>query len=310
MAECTATMSIRSVDAYLDRLTATRLDQGFEFPDVIEEFLLLQEAVLPHIRERVAGGPDSWFPIARRLTDCVRCVSVRLCAKLAALEHDRLRGEARLEERHRVAREIHDSMTQSIYSIGLIGDAAARNIQAGRLETTEAQLRRISDSVRELLGEMRIRIFDLHPPALDGDGLPEALRSRLASVEARAGLDTAVIQSGDVRPPRAVEEQLLWIAHEVLNNTLKHARAKKVEITIDQQPDGVVLEVADDGVGFELPQARERGGRGLSGIEERARAIGAELSLHSEVGRGTRVRVAVRSERDVAGPAEPSEEVS
>ena len=305
MAECAATLSIASVDAYLDQLTATRLDQACEVSDVVEEFLLLQEVALPYVQEVAEPSPDSWLPLAQQLAQCVRCVAGRLCSVFAIRQHDRLRDIATLEERHRVAREIHDSMTQSIYSIGLVGDAAARNIQRGHLDTAEAQLQEISDSVREVLGEMRIRIFDLHPPTLDLDGLPGALRGRLEAVESRAGLGTTVVVSGDVRPPLVVEEQLLWIAHEVLNNTLKHARAKKVEVTLDQQLEEVRLGIADDGVGFELRAARARGGRGLAGIEERGRRIGAELSVQSEAGQGTRVRVTVKLDRDSVDSAAP-----
>jgi PAS domain S-box-containing protein len=203
---------------------------------------------------------------------------------------------AALAERNRLARELHDSVTQSLYSVTLYAEAAARLLTAGQQTEATDYLRELRDTAQEALREMRLLIFELRPPALEKSGLMAALQARLEAVEGRGGILTEFqvegAQEAD-RVPLAIQEELFQIAREALNNALKHAHALHVRVRVQSQQGGVCLQVRDDGVGFDPAQIRARGGLGLPGMKERAQKIGADLEVTSEPGKGTTVRVAV-----------------
>lgn len=196
-------------------------------------------------------------------------------------------------ERCRIAREIHDSWTQSVYGIFLLAETAERQIARGHLEAATARLLEIRDVTRQMLDEMRTLIFRLRSPEIERLGLAGAIRTRLECVEARAGIETFLSVDGEPGLPPASEEELLGISVELLNNTLKHARAGRVDVRLRRLPGEVILEIADDGRGFDLASCRGNGGRGLAGIEERAQTLGADVDIDTAPGRGTRVRVRV-----------------
>jgi signal transduction histidine kinase len=146
---------------------------------------------------------------------------------------------------------------------------------------------------RGALQEMRLLIFELRPPVLEAEGLVVALRTRLETVEGRSNLKTTFTMEGMSRLSAPIEQALYRIAQEALNNALKHARAHHVTVFLWQEQSRVLLEVADDGVGFDPAIAREQGGLGLRGIEERVAQLGGQLALQSAPGGGTRVRVEI-----------------
>jgi signal transduction histidine kinase len=151
----------------------------------------------------------------------------------------------------------------------------------------------IRTTAQESLREMRLLIFELRLPMLKTEGLAAALQSRLESVEARVGLETDFRVEGDGRLSPEVEEGLYRIAQEALNNALKHAQARSVSVLLHHNGHTVTLEIADDGIGFELTETREQGGFGLRGMEERAARMGGELIVQSDPGKGTYVKVEV-----------------
>jgi signal transduction histidine kinase len=112
-------------------------------------------------------------------------------------------------------------------------------------------------------------------------------------VESRAGLQTGIQVHGERRLPLAVEEELFWIALEAFNNVVKHACARLVTVELRYDEAAVCLEIADDGRGFDLATASERGGLGLRGIAERAARIQAEFTIMTSPGQGTTLRVEV-----------------
>lgn len=203
---------------------------------------------------------------------------------------------AALAERNRLARELHDSVTQSLYSVTLYAEAAARLLTAGQHAEATDHLRELRDTAQEALREMRLLIFELRPPALEKSGLIAALQARLEAVEGRGGILTELqvegAQEAD-RVPLALQEELFQIAREALNNVLKHARALHVRVHVQFRATAAHLEVWDDGVGFDPVQIQARGGLGLPGMKERAQKIGAELQITSDRSKGTSVRVTV-----------------
>lgn len=212
-----------------------------------------------------------------------------------AIENARLYGQARekaaLEERARLARELHDSVTQSLYSMTLFAEAARRQADAGKLDTVRAHLGELGEAAQQALKEMRLLVYQLRPAALEREGLVGALRARLEAVERRAGVEAELSVKGEGVLPRELEEGLYRIAQEALNNALKHAHAGSVLVSLRLGEDCVELEVRDDGRGF-VP-GETTAGMGLANMRERARALGGELEIASAPGEGTAVRVRV-----------------
>jgi signal transduction histidine kinase len=206
--------------------------------------------------------------------------------------HERARQAAVLEERERLARELHDSVTQSLYAVSLHAEAAGRALADGEAEPVASNLADIRETVQEALGEMRLLLFELRPPLLQEHGLAAALQTRLRAVEARAGLATAFEGEDADRLRPETEQELYRVAQEALNNVIKHAHASRARVRLEVCADRAALEVVDDGVGFE-PALRGGDGYGLPGMRERAARLGGTLRVESAPGAGTRVRVEV-----------------
>ena len=210
-----------------------------------------------------------------------------------ALLYEQAQQLAVVEERNRLARDLHDSMIQALYGVTLYAEAAGRKLALGNTEVAAEHLRRIQATSQEALREMRLLIFELRPLILQVSGLATALQARLEGVEGRVGLETEFRGDGVGRLPLDVEEGLYRIAQEALNNVLRHAHANHVLVSLQQIDRVVVLEVADDGIGFDPATVQEQRGFGLQGMEERAARIGGKLTVHSRPGAGTTIKVEV-----------------
>ncbi len=213
------------------------------------------------------------------------------------IENARLYEQAQqvavLEERQRLARELHDSVTQAMYGVTLYAEAAARLLSAGQAEPAYGHLQEVRQTAQEALREMRLLIFELRPPVLEQAGLAAALQARLETVEGRSGLKTEFVVEGERLLPADIEAGLYRIAQETMNNVLKHAQAHCISVHLRQNEQTVVLEIIDDGIGFELDAARRQGGLGLPGMEERVTQLGGELTIRSRPREGTSVRVEI-----------------
>ena len=206
-------------------------------------------------------------------------------------------ARATSEERERIARELHDAVTQNIYSATLILDVLPATL--GR-STSEAvldvvTLRRL---VRAALGELRTLLYELRPETLTATPLP-LLVARLGDALAGPG-DVAVttVVTDGLALPGDVHVTFYRVAQEALNNVRKHARAARVHVSVEEDEDAVRLVVRDDGAGYDPAAARE--GMGLGVMRERAAATGARLSVESRPGAGTTVRLAWRRDGEPA----------
>ena len=197
---------------------------------------------------------------------------------------------ATMKERNRLARELHDSVAQTLYGLTLQAEAAARNLTAGQIDEAAGALREIRDSAQQTLQETRLLIFELRPPILEQEGLITALQNRLESVESRSGLKVQIMLDEVKQLSAGIEAGLYGIANEALNNILKHARAKSVKVSLKKQGEKIVLEIQDDGVGFDVNGMS--GGMGLNGMKERAEQFGGDLQIMSD-NKGTIIRVEV-----------------
>jgi signal transduction histidine kinase len=198
-----------------------------------------------------------------------------------------------LQERSRLARELHDSVTQSLYSLTLLAVAGQRMIQAEDLQQIAGNQDRLGEIAQQALQETRLLVYELRPLALGREGLISALEQRLETVERRAGIQARVLVDGEVGLEADLEEELYRIAQEALNNALKHARASQVMLSVRVAEGSVTLEVADNGRGFDVAGIHDTGGLGLMGMQERSDKIGGQLTVRSAPGEGTRVTVTV-----------------
>ncbi|MBN1995071.1 MAG: GAF domain-containing protein [Anaerolineae bacterium] len=219
-----------------------------------------------------------------------------------AVRSDRLRQLAQqatvLEERQRIARDLHDSITQSLYGLVTLaeaGQAQLKSATAGHPLTPEHlshTFTLIGETTRRALKEMRLFVHQLNPPVLEQEGLVGALHQRLATVEGRSDVEARLLVNYIPALPLPVQRDLYQIAQEALNNAMRHAHATAVTVHLDSEEEHVVLEVVDNGQGF-APQAVSEGGLGLSNMKARAERIGGTFHITSAPGEGTRVKVVV-----------------
>ena len=217
------------------------------------------------------------------------------------IENAKLREEAResarVSERARLARELHDSVTQSLYSLTLLAEGQRRLAQSGNLSNVAEALNELGEIAQQALKEMRLLVYELRPLALTSEGLLGALQRRLNTVESRAGVE-ARLEGNITSPlPPKVEEELYWIAQEALNNALKHSGARKVLVRVSPREGQLEMEIIDDGQGFDLPDRIQRIGMGLHSMEERVAKLKGTLTIESKLGEGTQVRVKVPDEQ-------------
>jgi len=201
------------------------------------------------------------------------------------------------DERNRLARDLHDSVTQSLFAMTLYADAAARLLSSEQVAPAAGNVNKLRQTAREALSEMRLLVFELRPLVLEQEGLVAALEARLEAVETRAGLETELVVEGESHLSAGIEDALYRVAQESLNNALKHARAENVIVRLRflEQPECVILEITDDGVGFDTAVIPEHGGLGLPGMVERVEKVEGQLSVSSKLGAGTTVTVQVET---------------
>jgi PAS domain S-box-containing protein len=196
------------------------------------------------------------------------------------------------EERQRLARELHDSVTQSLYSLTLLANGWGTMVEQGRLENIAGSFKQLGDVGQQALKEMRLLIHQLRPPILEKVGLVGALQQCLEAVEQRVSIKTRLLTDGDLdQLPLRVEEQLFYIALEALNNSLRHANATAISVRLQVKDSHLTLQVQDNGTGFE-PRAVSTG-MGLQTMEERAKVMGGDLAIDTREKQGTLVKATV-----------------
>jgi signal transduction histidine kinase len=217
------------------------------------------------------------------------------------------------QERAHLARELHDSVTQALFSMTLITRSTEILVDRDPAAAKE-RLGGLRDLQREALAEMRALIFELRPGNLENDGLLQALRTHTAALQGRIGLPIVVTSDLTQRLPLALEEVLYRIAQEALHNVVKHAGARQVELSVHRRFASVVLRIHDDGKGFDQTSVPD-GHLGLAGMRARAEKIGADFAVESRPGAGTTIEVIVPPEAiaraaDESSPSDREEVIS
>jgi signal transduction histidine kinase len=219
-------------------------------------------------------------------------------AELAAAE----RQAGTLAERQRLARDLHDTLTQGFTSIVLLLEAAEESLATGR--PVAQHIQQALRSARDNLAESRQVVWALRPRPLAEQPLPPALEELTRRLAEETGMQAETVVTGTVQPlPGEAEEALLRIAQEALANVRKHAAASRVTVTVSYLDDVTMLDVADDGVGFDhAASAAAAGGLGLPAMSERAAALGGGLTIESAPGEGTTIAVKLPTQ---AGDSRP-----
>lgn len=213
-----------------------------------------------------------------------------------SVERSELRQQAEqaliAEERQRLARDLHDSVTQLLCGQGLLAEASRSFVKTGHAAQAEPYLDQLVETAHQALKEMRLMIYNLRPSVLAAEGLMGALNWRLEAVEQRAGIKAQLI--GEITAPlsKQEEEALYRVVQELLNNILKHAGASSVTILLRDTPEDVEIEVTDDGKGFDVAASRQ--GIGLKSVHERMERLGGTLNVISRPGQGCRVVARLR----------------
>jgi signal transduction histidine kinase len=239
------------------------------------------------------AGPDPTFTDSdQRLIETLSAHAALAVANAQRTERTRELSVA--EERARLARELHDSVTQTLFSLTLAAESAAALAEAGDAGLTE-QLGQVRELARTGLAEMRSMVGTLRPVDAGADGLAEALRKRVDLLRRVHDVRLSLRARGPARlQDRTVEREVLLVASEALANALQHAGAASIEVTLDTGGDAVRLVVADDGTGFDLAGTRRESRRlGLTSMRERAEALGGTVHVDTAPGAGTRVTLEV-----------------
>ena len=204
------------------------------------------------------------------------------------IRNDRTRKQALAqEERRSLGTDLHDSISQKLYGVVLQTETAQAKLETGSTVTAQ-DIAKIGESARQTLKEMRLFIYQMKPVDLERRGLVAALTERLAAVEGRANMTARVLPDEDINLSLEKEIILYNVAVEALNNIMKHANAKSVTIRLKKRKSAVIMEVVDDGCGFD-PKAVKNGRMGLPGMQERLAKVDGKLTIRSVPGKGTKV---------------------
>lgn len=233
------------------------------------------------------------------LDERVKERTAQLKFQVTARKESELQFKAVLSERTRLAQELHDTLEQTLTGVALQLDTTSKLFQ-GRPETASHHLALARDFVAQGQKDVHRSVWNLRSRALEEFDLPSALLASSKQLTNGADIRFEVTARGRVRPlPETVEDNLLRIAQEAMTNIIKHSQATTAEIELDYGPKNIVLRVKDNGCGFDQRQCAgpNHGHFGLLGITERAKRLGAELTIQSEPGTGTLLVLQVALDR-------------
>ncbi|MFD1317883.1 sensor histidine kinase [Loigolactobacillus zhaoyuanensis] len=210
------------------------------------------------------------------------------------------------QERHRLARELHDSVSQQLFAAMMM--LSALNEIAGKPEKTvqlTKQLKLVETIINEAQSEMRALLLHLRPISLEGKSLRQGIIQLLKELTTKIQLKMQWDIS-DVKLSSGVEDNLFRIVQELLSNTLRHSQAKSLEVYLKQVEQMVILKVVDDGIGFDMQKGNHAGSYGLNNIRERTASIGGTAKIISFPKQGTSVEIRVPLVRDTKAQSDAS----
>ncbi|MGW1872336.1 GAF domain-containing sensor histidine kinase [Streptomyces sp. NPDC001975] len=205
--------------------------------------------------------------------------------------YERSRELTIAEERSRLAHELHDAVSQKLFSLRLTAQAAAALVDRDP-SRAKGEMQQVAALAAEATDELRAAVVELRPAALDEDGLVATLRTQVQVLDRAHGARVTFAASGFRALPAAQEEALLRVAQEALHNALRHSGAEHVDVTVNRRGAGAVLRVTDDGSGFDPHLTRSAGRHlGLVSMRDRASGVGGTLTVESAPGKGTTIEM-------------------
>jgi signal transduction histidine kinase len=227
--------------------------------------------------------------------DDAELIGVLAAHAAIAIENARLYEQSRelsiVAERNRLALDLHDVVAQKLFGVVLTAEAA-RTLFDRDTEAAREQVAKLRGLAQEALDELRSLVFELRPPDLERDGLCGALRKHVEVLRRLQGRDIELDVPDELPPEAERDREVLRIAQEALQNALRHAQAEHVAVRLRSDDGRLLLEVSDDGTGFDPDEARLRSRRlGLTSMEERAERLGGRIEIRSSPGSGTTVRL-------------------
>ena len=292
-------------DASPQRLADVRLDPRFEgwpaaHPE-LADFLGMPiadgEEVLGalFLANKRCGRPAGGCGFTEEDEELLRILAEHAAIALTnARLYERARELTIAGERARIAHELHDAVSQKLFSLRLTAQAATALVDRDPARA-KGELRQVATLAAEAADELRAAVVELRPAALEEDGLVAALRTQVQVLDRAHGACVTFDCDAGVRAlPAAQEEAVLRVAQEALHNALRHSGAERVAVVLARRGTATVLRVADDGCGFD-PSAVRRAGRhlGLVSMRDRAGGVGGNLTVESEPGKGTVVEMEV-----------------
>jgi signal transduction histidine kinase len=228
--------------------------------------------------------------MAEQLAEHMR--ALRLLADRNAQLAEQTAQLATVEERNRLARELHDSVSQELFSLTMLA-AATRRVIDHDPAAAASRLGEIEAMAQQALQETRGRIFALRPAMLDGRGLSPALRDLVAAARERQALAVDLSISGERSLPLEQEQALFRIVQEALANVVRHSGARAAQVALCYEDDRTHLSISDHGRGFDPVAPRSARSIGLASMAERAAALGGSLAIESALAQGTTIRVTI-----------------
>ncbi|MFC4597148.1 histidine kinase [Cohnella hongkongensis] len=208
-------------------------------------------------------------------------------AELAA----QARMSAVVEERQRLARELHDAVSQQLFAISMTATAVGRTMDHD-FERARRQVELIEEMASAAQSEMRALLLHLRPVHLEGKRLAQAIPELVEEMKAKVPVDISIDIEQDLPLNKGVENHLFRIVQEALSNTLRHSKATKMDIVLQRREEAVRLGIRDNGIGFDT-QVKKQASYGMTNMEERVNELGGSLNITSAPGKGTRIEIRV-----------------
>ncbi|ANS75736.1 histidine kinase [Paenibacillus yonginensis] len=204
---------------------------------------------------------------------------------------EQARVSAIVEERQRLARELHDAVSQQLFAISMTATAVGRTLEKD-FDKAQRQVELIEEMASVAQSEMRALLLHLRPVYLEGKELTQGVEELVRELKTKVPMDIVLEMDRDLSLVKGIENHLFRIIQEAMSNTLRHAKAERMEIRIFKRGDAVRVILRDNGVGFELDDAKQAS-YGLSNMQERVREIGGSIQFITAPGKGTRIEITV-----------------
>lgn len=287
-----AILVIGSIGAVYGFWNSNRITRRLE--PMMETMILLEKGTFArggfqHGEDEIGRLGDQLGRIMKRWEEQVTSLQ-RLSNDNAELA-EKAKLSAVIEERQRLARELHDAVSQQLFAISMTATAVGRTLDKD-FEKAKRQIHLIEEMASVAQSEMRALLLHLRPIHLEGKRLSEGLVELLKELAAKVPMAITWDMDEDIRLNKGIEDHLFRIVQEALSNALRHSKANKLEVKLLHRPDGVRLAIRDDGVGFEL-DAKKLTSYGIVSMKERVNEIGGSVDIITAPDRGTRIEIRV-----------------